>query len=208
MQIRKVEGMRFKVKDAVTLYCVVKCNDETWKSGHATAKGGKDHLFNVRGSRASRVWRSTSAPDVAAAAMALAAHALLLLLLLLLPMLPMLLPGLGAVATLFLPRQSLHQRLHFPGTASVLRVVLADLSLDYHVQPALHYTGLYRLIYDESSPMMSRHTACNRARVRALPWPQFKNVKEFYDVRFDMDVNVTVSCVKERFGRGGCARAR
>lgn len=55
MQIRKVEGMRFKVKDAVTLYCVVKCNDETWKSGHATAKGGKDHLFNVRGSRASRV---------------------------------------------------------------------------------------------------------------------------------------------------------
>lgn len=43
--------------------------------------------------------------------------------------------------------------------------------------------------------------------VRALPWPQFKNVKEFYDVRFDMDVNVTVSCVKKRFGREGCARA-
>lgn len=66
MQIRKVEGMRFKVKDAVTLYCVVKCNDETWKSGHATAKGGKDHLFNVRGSRVSKGGAALGASAVAA----------------------------------------------------------------------------------------------------------------------------------------------
>lgn len=46
--------------------------------------------------------------------------------------------------------------------------------------------------------MMSGHTACNCAMHTPLPWPQFKNVKEFYNVRFDMDVHVTVSYIKKQ----------